>query len=58
MVRRWQERKQRIKAIAFNDNHCEMKAEEVPDALADTLAEIEAKNILRDIGRYTDKGTF
>ena len=54
MVRRWQERKQRIKAIAFNDNHCEMKAEAVPDA----LAEIEAKNILRDIGRCTDKGTF
>ena len=49
MVRRWQERKQRIKAIAFNDNHCEMKAEAMPDALADTLAEIEAKNILRDI---------
>ena len=35
-----------------------MKAEAMPDALADTLAEIEAKNILRDLGRYTDKGTF
>ena len=58
MVRRWQERKQRIKAIAFNDNYCEMKAEAMPDALADTLAEIKAKNILRDFGRYTDKGTF
>ena len=35
-----------------------MKAEAVPDAPADTLAEIKAKNILRDIGRCTDKGTF
>ena len=35
-----------------------MKAEAVPDALADTLAQIEAKNTLRDIGRCTDKGTF
>ena len=35
-----------------------MKAEAVPDALANTLAEIEGKNILRDIGRCTDKGTF
>ena len=35
-----------------------MKGEAVPDALADTLAEIEAKNILQDIGRCTDKGTF
>ena len=35
-----------------------MKAEAMPDALADTLAEIKAKNILRDFGRYTDKGTF
>ena len=35
-----------------------MEAEAVLDALADTLAEIEAKNILQDIAQYTDKGTF
>ena len=58
MVQRWQERKQRIKAGALNDTHCDMEAEAVLDALADTLAEIEAKNILRDIGWCTDKGTF
>ena len=39
---------QRIKAKALKDTHCEMKAEAVLDALADTLAQIEAKNILRD----------
>ena len=50
MVQRWQERKQRIKAGALNDTHCDMEAEAVLDALADTPAEIEAKNILRDIG--------
>ena len=35
-----------------------MKAEAMPYVLVDTLAEIESKNILRDIGRYTDKGTL
>ena len=58
MVRRWQERYQRIKPGALNDTHCKMKAKAVFDALADTLAQIEAKNILRYIGRCTDKGTF
>ena len=35
-----------------------MKAEVMPEALADTVAEIEAKTILRDIRRFTDKGNF
>lgn len=35
-----------------------MEAEAVLDALAETLAGIEAKNIFQDIAQYTDKGTF
>ena len=42
MLRRWQERYQRIKTGALNDTYCEIKAEAVLDALADTLAEIKA----------------
>ena len=49
MVRSCQERYKRIKTGALNDTHCEMKAEAVLDALLDTLAQIDAKNILRDI---------
>ena len=35
--------------MALKDTHCEMEVEAVLDGLANTLAEIKAKNILREI---------